>query len=40
MRLTDEEKDMLEGKLGDGMALAMKTQVAIGEAFGAALKKN
>ncbi len=33
MELTKEEKDMLEGKYGDGTALAMEIQVGIGEAF-------
>ncbi|SNX54276.1 aconitase X catalytic domain-containing protein [Thermoanaerobacterium sp. RBIITD] len=35
MTLTDEEKDMLYGKYGEGTALAMKIQVAIGDALGA-----
>ncbi len=33
MKLTDEERDMLEGKCGRGVQLAMKIQVAVGEAF-------
>jgi len=33
--LTKEQQDMLDGKYGEGTALAMKIQVAIGEAFGA-----
>ncbi|MGE5543122.1 MAG: aconitase X, partial [Bacillota bacterium] len=35
MKLTSQEKRMLEGEYGEGAALAMKIQVAIGEAFGA-----
>lgn len=35
MYLTDEEKDLLGGKHGQGAALAMKVLVAIGEAFDA-----
>jgi hypothetical protein len=35
MHLTDEEQKMLEGKFGQGVAEAMKIQVAIGEAFSA-----
>ena len=35
MYLTDYEQQMLEGKFGEGVAEAMKIQVAIGEAFGA-----
>ncbi len=35
MRLTDEEKEILDGKRGEGVALAMKVQVGIGEAFDA-----
>jgi hypothetical protein len=33
--LTDQEKQMLSGDLGPGIAKAMEIQVAIGEAFGA-----
>ncbi len=33
MRLTEEEQRMLNGKYGPGVQLAMKIQVAIGEAF-------
>ena len=35
MKLTDFEKAMLNGEYGKGKALAMKIQVAVGEAFGA-----
>jgi predicted aconitase len=35
MKLNDEQKDMLEGKYGEGKAIAMKIQVAIGESFDA-----
>lgn len=35
MILNHEEKDMLAGKYGEGAAVAMKIQAAIGEAFGA-----
>lgn len=35
MILTQEEQDMLDGKYGEGTALAMKIQVAIGEAYNA-----
>lgn len=35
MELTQYEKDMLNGKQGEGVALAMKIQVAIGETFDA-----
>jgi cis-L-3-hydroxyproline dehydratase len=35
MELTKEERDMLEGKNGEGAALAMKIQVAVGETFDA-----
>lgn len=35
MKLTQEEQDMLNGKYGEGTALAMKVQVAIGEVFNA-----
>ena len=35
MELTRYEEDMLNGKYGEGVALAMKVQVALGEAFGA-----
>ena len=35
MNLTQEEKAMLEGEYGEGKALAMEIQKAIGEAFGA-----
>jgi hypothetical protein len=35
MQLTQEQKDMLDGKSGKGVALAMKIQVAIGESFNA-----
>lgn len=33
MELTREQRDMLEGKHGEGVAMAMKIQVAIGESF-------
>ena len=36
MELTIDEKEMLNGKYGEGAALAMKIQVAIGETFEAA----
>lgn len=35
MKLTQEQKDMLDGKYGKGTAYAMKIQVAIGESFNA-----
>lgn len=35
MDLTKEEKEMLDGKFGEGVALAMRVLVGIGEAFGA-----
>lgn len=35
MELTQDQKDLLEGKYGQGAQLAMKVQVAIGESFGA-----
>ena len=35
MKLTQEQQDMLDGKHGPGVALAMKVQVAIGECFDA-----
>lgn len=35
MELTQEEQQMLDGKYGEGVAIAMKVQVAVGEAFGA-----
>lgn len=35
MILTQEQQDMLDGKYGEGTAIAMKIQVAIGESFGA-----
>ncbi|WP_097027648.1 aconitase X catalytic domain-containing protein [Clostridium peptidivorans] len=35
MELTREQQDMLDGKYGEGTALAMKIQVAIGESFDA-----
>ena len=35
MKLTSEEQAMLDGKYGQGTALAMKIQVAIGEAYNA-----
>lgn len=35
MILTDEQKAMLDGKYGDGVAYAMKIQFALGEAFDA-----
>lgn len=35
MKLTREQKDMLDGKYGKGTAYAMKIQVAIGESFDA-----
>jgi predicted aconitase len=33
MLLTQEQKDMIEGKYGEGTAIAMKIQVAVGESF-------
>lgn len=35
MKLNKEQQDMLDGKYGAGVRLAMKVQVAIGESFGA-----
>jgi len=35
MDLTDYEKQMLDGRFGEGVAEAMKIQVALGEAFDA-----
>lgn len=35
MHLTQEQKDMINGKYGEGTAIAMKIQVAIGESFNA-----
>lgn len=35
MKLTEVQKDMFEGKYGEGTKLAMKVQVGIGESFGA-----
>ncbi|AKL94588.1 aconitase subunit 1 [Clostridium aceticum] len=35
MKLTKEQQDMLDGKYGEGTAIAMKIQVAIGESFDA-----
>ena len=35
MQLTQEQKDMINGKYGEGTAIAMKIQVAIGESFNA-----
>lgn len=35
MRLTDEEQAMLRGEYGEGVKLAMKIQVAVGEAYDA-----
>lgn len=35
MQLTQEQKDMISGKYGEGVAIAMKIQVAIGESFNA-----
>ena len=35
MQLTDLERDMLEGKYGEGTALAMRVQVGVGKAFDA-----
>lgn len=35
MELNQEQKDLLNGKYGEGAAIAMKIQVAIGESFGA-----
>ena len=35
MKLTDEQKAMLEGEYGEGAAYAMKIEVAIGESFDA-----
>lgn len=33
MKLNEEQRDMLDGKHGEGVALAMKVQVGIGECF-------
>ena len=33
MKLTDDQKDLLNGKYGEGAAIAMKIQIAIGESF-------
>lgn len=35
MKLTQQEQEMLDGKYGEGVKLAMKIQVAIGEAYNA-----
>ncbi|WZL72843.1 aconitase X catalytic domain-containing protein [Clostridiaceae bacterium 35-E11] len=35
MKLTSHEKDMLNGKYGEGIAMAMEIQVALGETFDA-----
>ena len=35
MKLTRDQQDMLDGKYGEGVAYAMKIQVAIGESFDA-----
>ncbi len=35
MKLNKEQQEMLDGKFGPGVQLAMKVQVAIGESFGA-----
>ncbi|SFH40057.1 predicted aconitase subunit 1 [Desulfotomaculum arcticum] len=35
MYLTGEEQQMLDGKFGEGVSIAMKVLVAVGEAFGA-----
>lgn len=35
MKLTSREKDILNGKYGEGMAMAMEIQVALGETFDA-----
>lgn len=35
MELTQDQKELLEGKYGEGAAIAMKIQVAIGESFDA-----
>lgn len=35
MKLTNEEQDMLDGKYGEGAAMAMEIQTAIGETFDA-----
>lgn len=35
MKLTQHQQDMLDGKYGEGTAIAMKIQVAIGESFDA-----
>lgn len=35
MKLTKEQQEMLDGKYGEGVAIAMKIQVAIGESFNA-----
>ena len=35
MELTQDQKDLLEGRYGPGAQLAMKVQTAIGESFGA-----
>jgi len=35
MKLTQEQQDILEGKLGEGAALAIKVQIGIGECFDA-----
>ena len=33
MKLTQDQKDLLNGKYGEGAAMAMKIQIAIGESF-------
>jgi predicted aconitase len=35
MYLTDEEKDMLDGKMGETVKKCMKVLVAVGEIYGA-----
>jgi predicted aconitase len=35
MQLTSHEQDILNGKYGEGMAMAMEIQMAIGETFDA-----
>ncbi|MGO1468813.1 MAG: aconitase X, partial [Tissierella sp.] len=35
MKLTSHEQDMLDGKYGKGVAMAMEIQVALGETFDA-----
>ena len=33
MKLTQDQKELLNGKYGEGSAIAMKIQIAIGESF-------